>query len=201
MFIERHRRRLGASRQSMTRHHRRRRPAGTGRPMLPPSGQTAHEWGVVLEQLFSFSAKKENIFGWRSMSVSFQSLSMSQFRCFRFLRLRQRLKTFKKIFKSYHIFNKTNLWGTEESKIVLIMMTSHWRVVFVNRQVINFVAKHVLNGDSLLQNLVISAAKSNLHFRAFTVKLYVHVSNKWWMLSSVKICKMVVVVASSFFQK
>ena len=36
------------------------------------------------------------------------------------------------------------LWGTEESEIALIMMTSHWKDFLVNRQVINFVAKHAL---------------------------------------------------------
>ena len=28
---------------------------------------------------------------------------------------------------------KTNLWGTEESEIALIMMTSHWRVFLLAR--------------------------------------------------------------------
>ena len=88
----------------------------------------------------------------------------------------------KKIFKSYHIFN---LWGTEDSEIALIMMTSHWRVFFVNREVINFVAKHAL--------MVTAYTSGHL-------KLYAHVSNKWWMLSFVQICN-VVVVPSVFFSK
>ena len=56
---------------------------------------------------------------------------------------------------------KSNLWGTEGSEIAFIMMTSHWRVFLVNRQVINFVANHALNGDNLLHNVFISATKGS----------------------------------------